>query len=122
MLPSLGRRLIMRFERTGDRLGAAGKVDNYLVFDVQTGQVVVVFLGNMKAISGEDRGSFGGFLDVRPKTEVCVIAQYQRLRLSIANEGEVGLIFNDLVHVEFHRLEIPGGAGRLQTRTLEFSG
>src|SRR3989454_5438010 len=63
--------------------------------------------------------TFGG---IHAHAEHGILAQLYRLGLAIANQLEARVLLVNLPHVEFDRLEIPRGAGRLQTSVLEYLG
>ncbi len=53
VFPTLGGRLIMRFQRPGNRLRPAREIHHDLSFDIEPRQIVVMFLRNPEPISGK---------------------------------------------------------------------
>src|ERR1017187_1310076 len=94
----------MRGERSGKFSGRSVEDDDNFAVEIEAGEVIVIVLGNLEAITGEDerRADFGRRHDAG--ADDGVFAENERFALAIADEGEAAILFDDLARDEAHGL------------------
>src|SRR5205085_11011954 len=85
-LPSFLRGLVVSRQRSRNIRGRPGEENRYLVFEIESGEVVIIFLGNTEAIADENerRFHFGRKIDAR--TEDGIFTQSQWLGLAVTDK------------------------------------
>src|SRR5260370_25982855 len=119
--PALAGSLIVRSERSGNVRGRAGEIDDDFSFQVETGQLIEIFLRDLQAVADENqrRGELGRSAGGASIDE-SVVGERKRFGLAAGNESERGFRFINFVLIETDRLIEAVRAGRVEAGFLEF--
>ena len=120
--PSLRTGLIVGGQSARQRAGSAVEVDGDLAFGVQTGEVVVIVLGDAEPVADEDKPGFEERDGVCSSADDGVFAEFQDLVLAIAFEREAGAGFIEFFGDEFNGLNVALLAGGFETIALKLLG
>src|SRR5260370_1324326 len=118
--PALAGSLIVRSERSGNVRGRAGEIDDDFSFQVETGQLIEIFLRDLQAVADENqrRGEVGGSAGGASIDE-SVVGEGKRFGLAAGDESERGFGLVDFVLIETDRLIEAVRAGRFEAGFLE---
>ena len=85
----------MRGECAGDLLRRSAQDYRDFSFEIEAGEIVIIFLGDTEAVADEDQWRFDlwGELDARAKDDV--ITQGQGHRLAVTDERCTGIFFHN---------------------------
>ena len=122
-IPTLLEGLRMRGQRTGYARGNAAEVDRDFPFQIDAGEVVIVFLRYIEPIADEHRGSLQIASRIRVQAGYDVVTHLKRLDCAVGIHERGGrFIVDDLAHLEFNGLIVSIGSGRIQAVFFELSG
>lgn len=112
----------MRLQRTGSFHGSGRiDVDRDLAAEIEAGKLIVFGFRDAQSVTDEDHGRFQSGRQIGAGVDGGVGALQRRGR-AVANDGEAGLVVDELAGFELDVLEVAVGTGRLKAVGFHFAG